>query len=86
MGLQVLDAAPGQVGRGGADPAGEIAPVDQGYPDSAPRQGSGGHRAVDTAADDQHVEQLLAQFLYIALAQACRHFTSSCSRYATAGG
>ena len=82
MGLEVLDATPGQVGRVGTDATGKVAPVDQRHPHPAASQRRGRDGTVDSASDDKHVIFMLPQLLHIAVAQRDRHINRS---FAVAG-
>jgi hypothetical protein len=63
--LHVLDSTPGEVRRLLARERREIAPVDQRDPRAATRQAGGRHRAIDPATEDEHVENTVAQSLYV---------------------
>ena len=55
--LHVFDAAPGKVRRALAGDGGEVAAIDERHPGAAGRERRSAHRAVDAAAQDQHVER-----------------------------
>ena len=53
----------------------EVAAVDDGDRRTAPGERGGGHRAVDSAADDERVERRVAELLEVPVAERHTEFT-----------
>ena len=71
--LQVLDSTPGKIGRLRAGSTAEIALVYQGYPDAARGKRGGRNSAVDSGAQNKHIEMALGKFADVVLAKFQGH-------------